>query len=229
MNLSPNSLATCLTAFKLNQYTHQSTHKAGNTLDLVSTRSDMQISSIIVCGLGLSDHYLVKGELILLAKASPIKQCRSFCLLKIINVVDFCNDLRQTSTFTGPSEFAMPIESSLSSSLDKHAPLRTSSKPAKTERSQDEHIDELKHTRRYFERRRRQTKNPTYTRMHKLMRKTANNAIIARQRDYYAIKIDLDSVVVSMSSGDGKRDQWLEPKKTKGTSIPWKQVHTLPK
>lgn len=202
-----NSLATCLTAFKLNQHIYQSTHKAGNTLDLVITPRDMQVNSIFVCDLGISYHYLVKADLILRAKTPAIKQCRSFRLLKNINVADFCNDLRQTSMFTDPSndvnEFAMQIESSLSSTLDKHAPLRASTKPAKTERWQDEHIDELKRTRRYFER--RQTKNPTYTRMHKLMCKTANNAITAQHRDYYATKIDV----------------------TKGTSMPWKQVHTL--
>lgn len=52
-----NSLATCLTAFKLNQHIQQLTHKAGKTLDLVITPSDIQVSSTIVCDLGISDHF----------------------------------------------------------------------------------------------------------------------------------------------------------------------------
>ena len=89
---------------------------------------------------------------------------------------------------------------------DTYALLRTTTKQCRADDGwQDEHITELKNTRRYFERKCRHSANNSYKRIYRFLCWTTNAAITAKHKQYYAEKLNI----------------------TEGTSLPWKQAQRL--
>ena len=77
------------------------------------------------------------------------------------------------------------------------------------ERWQDEHIDELKQRRRYFERKYRRTRSGAYKRVYKLMCRCTNSAITTRHKEHFAEKIDVSS---------GSKMAWKQAQKLLSTT-----------
>ena len=74
--------------------------------------------------------------------------------------------------------FAEQIVSSLTITLDTHAPLRTTTKQRRADDDwQDEHITKLKNRRRYFERKCCYSANYSYKHIYRLLCRTTNAAI----------------------------------------------------
>ncbi|MDW0252368.1 MAG: reverse transcriptase family protein, partial [Nitrososphaeraceae archaeon] len=124
-----SSFLNLLDVFSLTQHVTFPTHSSGHTLDLIITRfCSTTISSINFTDPNLSDHYALLFSVSAPSKSKTqyiTKYARSF---RSINITNFCNDLLSTSLFTTPATTLEPylrqFNSSLTSILDIHAPLK---------------------------------------------------------------------------------------------------------
>ena len=119
-----------LSSFDLYQYVGQSTHSAGGLLDVVIARRSDSIRDIKVTEIGVSDHTLITGRLIMMVSSSesiPIvgRKWGAFSLDEfrsdLINSV-ICNGITEWSESLSIDELFDVYNSELTKILDKHAP-----------------------------------------------------------------------------------------------------------
>ncbi|XP_068713603.1 uncharacterized protein [Montipora foliosa] len=113
----------------LKQHVTQPTHEAGNTLDLVITREhDTVIRGSPKIGRYLSDHATVFCQLNVSKPRACAKKV-SYRKLKSIDIAILRKDLQQsdlcTRQFSDLDQLSSCYNSTLSSLLDKHAPLQS--------------------------------------------------------------------------------------------------------
>ncbi len=118
-----------LDIFSMQQHVTVPTHKAGNTIDLLLTRSsDIGIHSIAVSDDLISDHFVVNFSLATTRPPRPQKVV-SFRNYKRLNIDDFKLDINNSNlsktTPNDPIKLADVYEQDLMSLLEKHAPLKT--------------------------------------------------------------------------------------------------------
>lgn len=118
-----------LTSMGLKQHVTQPTHEAGNTLDLVITREhDTVIRGSPKIGRYLSDHATVFCQLNV-SKPRACAKKASYRKLKSIDIATLRKDLQQsdlcTRQFSDLDQLSSCYNSTLSSLLDKHAPLQS--------------------------------------------------------------------------------------------------------
>ena len=118
-----------LTSMGLKQHVTQPTHEAGNTLDLVITREhDTVIRGSPKIGRYLSDHATVFCQLNVSKPRACAKKV-SYRKLKSIDIATLRKDLQQsdlcTRQFSDLDQLSSCYNSTLSSLLDKHAPLQS--------------------------------------------------------------------------------------------------------
>jgi exonuclease III len=199
------SFVSLLNSFSLTQHVTQPTHIKGNTLDLVITPLSLSNNvAVSLCDYNISDHTAVIACITVPSFQQSKRPAHTYRPIGKIDIESFCSDLKQTVMFSMPSEdvniFASQIEQSFSVILDVHAPLRTTNRAPRSERWQDDHIDELKSRRRFFERRFLRSKSCVYKRLHRLACKTANAAINQKHREHYASMLN----VCSSATGNNK-------------------------
>ena len=123
-------LLQVLELFDLTQHVSHSTHKYGNTLDLIITRaSDDLVGKCFVHDPLISDHLAVHVSL-RLAKLPPERRTMSYRRIRAIDFHEFCRDLENSSLVRDAetsdlSDFVNKYNNTLKSLLDTYAPLRT--------------------------------------------------------------------------------------------------------
>ena len=153
-----------LETFNLIQHINVPTHRSGHTLDLVITRSDENVASKFdVYDPSISDHFVVSCMLSLPKTSFERKEicCRK---LKSIDMQTFRDEI-SNSALASPSSIVDDLEQltavydlTLSSLVDKHAPLKTRIVTVRPSASwYNENIMTEKRKRRKLERRRRRT------------------------------------------------------------------------
>ena len=146
-----------LHSHNLDQLVSSPTHKHGNTLDLVITTSDSPLSATVsVYPTRPTDHFPVLSRLEVPSRTPPPIINRTFRRIHSIDVDMFMSDLLSEPLITQPpsslSDLIGLYNSTLSSLLDKHAPLIT--KPISSRPSNPwftSYLHELKATRRRME------------------------------------------------------------------------------
>ena len=134
-----SSFLTLLDTFDLQQHVNFPTHTSGHTLDLlISKSSSTLISETDYSNPALSDHYAV---LSILSIPIPSRLPRITKFIRSISKVDpvkFSNDILKSVLYTSPAStldsYLLQFNSTLSSLLDKYAPLKSitcSSRPHK--------------------------------------------------------------------------------------------------
>ena len=115
-----------LDSLDLTQHVNVPTHSRGHTLDLVITNT-APITNLQVNDLGMSDHKAISMELQITSSISKPKRVIHFRNLKNINMDALTNDLQHLSSLNPESanDAVDLYNSSLSSLLDYHAPLKT--------------------------------------------------------------------------------------------------------
>ena len=113
------SLNKLLTSFNLVQHVTFPTHVHGNTLDLIFSPKTNKIVTAHSIGPLYSDHFLI---FLTLSHSKPTRPLttRILCKLHSLPISDFIYDLSSLPTST-----SVELHTSLSSTLDKYAPLFT--------------------------------------------------------------------------------------------------------
>ena len=134
---SSSPFLSLLDAFSLNQHITFPTHSSGHTLDLLITRSNSNlISSIDSIDLSLSDHHALIFSI--LAPSPPRTQhiTKSLRNFRFINIPSFSQDILSSplhSTHpTSLQSYLHIFDSVVSTTLDKHAPLKTITCPSRS-------------------------------------------------------------------------------------------------
>ena len=193
-----NTIRLCETfdMFNLLQHVQGPTHKSGNTLDLVLTRSDSSIVSDFETSDLNSDHNCILFNLDLGPKKQSSSQLR-YRRTRSINLAKFKTDLnayaRTTACDTPSVTYLNTLVNrynSLSDVLDKHAPLVTARakdrSPTPWTRSD---IKSAKREKRSAERKWRQTRNASHFEIFKEKRNAFNNLLKRIRSDDLSQKI----------------------------------------
>jgi hypothetical protein len=107
-----------------------SMHASSHTLDLYVTRLSSQlITSVSAIDLGISDHLAISSSLSIPNKTRPPRITKATRCYRSIDPAAFSNDILLSSLYTAPADnltsYVDQFNSTLSSVLDKHAPLKT--------------------------------------------------------------------------------------------------------
>ena len=122
-----NKFYDVLSCFNLIQHVVDSTHKGGHILDVVIGTDNSNIISPSVNDVNLSDHYPITFDVEFSTDVSTHKVIQ-YRQLDGINAVNFSNDLSNCVSEIVLNDFNSAVNSynsSLSSILDKHAPLKS--------------------------------------------------------------------------------------------------------
>ena len=128
-NPDVNKFLSVLSSCALSQYVNFPTHTSSHTLDLLITPSNSTLNPTVTFSpTSASDHYTILTTLSL-SSPLPVLLSRYFRCLKSINIKKFQLDILSSKLITNPptslSELVSCYNSTLSSLLDKHAPLKS--------------------------------------------------------------------------------------------------------
>ena len=127
-DLDAQIFSDLLTSMGLKQHVTVPTHISGHTLDLLITREH----DPVICSAPMTDRYLSDPASVLYSLNSPkpghvVKEI-SYRKLKSIDFDSLCSDLKKselcTKEFSNLCELTSSYNSTLSSLLDEHAPLK---------------------------------------------------------------------------------------------------------
>ena len=133
-NSHTKQFSSLLSSMNLTQHVTFPTHSLNHVLDLVITASDSLLNpSVSSSPLSPSDHFPIFTSLNLDSPPTPTACQRSFRRLAAINLADFILDIQHSELIRNPpallGDLVKCYSDTLSSILDKHAPLIT--KPAR--------------------------------------------------------------------------------------------------
>ena len=185
------SLTALLDSFGLSQHVNFCTHISGHTLDLLISRSSSQtISDIKQSFPALSDHYAVHSSLQFPVNVRPSRITKTFRCLSKINYAQLNSDILSSELYSSPasnlSDYLSLFKSTLSTLLDKHAPMKTvscKSKPDKPFITQE--IREQKAKRARLETIYRKTKTQAHKDAYKAQAHHVTKLITTARREYY--------------------------------------------
>ena len=132
-NSDSSQFLSTLSAFNLMQFVNFPTHiSSKHTLDLVIAPTDTKLEpATSFSPTSASDHYPIITRLSLSKPPPPVLVTKFFRCLKSINLMKFQIDIVSSKLITNPSsslsELVACYNSTLSSLLDKHAPLKSKS------------------------------------------------------------------------------------------------------
>ena len=132
-NSDSSQFLSTLSAFNLMQFVNFPTHiSSKHTLDLVIAPTDTKLDPVTSFSpTSASDHYPIITRLSLSKPPPPVLVTKFFRCLKSINLMKFQIDIVSSKLITNPSsslsELVACYNSTLSSLLDKHAPLKSKS------------------------------------------------------------------------------------------------------
>ncbi len=145
-----------LTFFDFHQYVDFPTHILGHTLDLIITSAAWHPTKVF-CSDRISDHFTVIGDFDIPVPTQNEQKTIAYRKLKSIDIDAFKNDILNSSLIKEPCtniiDLAAQFNDTLSSILDKHAPLinkRVTPKPSNPWMTPE--ILSAKNHRRYLER-----------------------------------------------------------------------------
>jgi hypothetical protein len=138
-NPSTSAFLDILDSYSLTQHVDFPTHTHGHTIDLILTRSNSTILSKVEFTIPfISDHYATHATVTIpISKRLPqiTRHVRAF---RSINIDSFASDILTSELYTAPAtslqQYLNVFTSTISSLIDKHAPLKTitcNSKPQK--------------------------------------------------------------------------------------------------
>lgn len=194
-----------LDACGMHQHVQEPTHVIGHTLDVViSEETDNIVSNIEVVDPGLSDssgnilrdHFAVTFA-VKASKPAPVRKLVSYRNLRTIDIDSFRDDIRKTEFFNKeciPSDidgFMMEYSDSLTSILDKHAPMINKTITLRpTCPWYTEQLHEPKHEKRKLERKWRETKLTIDHHIYRTQCSNVNNMLKQARVEYYTSKIE---------------------------------------
>lgn len=154
-----NTLASLLDEYGLKQMVNKPTHEAGHILDLICTHSTnvLNLNIINIKKVGISDHFLIEFVFTLQKLTSKRPLVAFSRRLKHINNDSFSLDLKESflklSSKLTTNEFAEQINEIMSSTLNKHAPLKRNNTKLMSEPWMTPEILDKRRFRRCLERR----------------------------------------------------------------------------
>ena len=133
------SFLSILDHFGLSQYVTFPTHRAGPTLDLLVARTSSEMIRTVECSMPfISDHHAILSAVSIPRKTRAPRVSKTIRSIKSINILNFCNDILSSEIFKVPvttlHSYLETFTSTLSSLLDKHAPLKNISCSSKTQK-----------------------------------------------------------------------------------------------
>ncbi|MBV8073763.1 MAG: RNA-directed DNA polymerase, partial [Acidobacteriaceae bacterium] len=180
-----------LESFGLKQHVTQSTHSSNHTLDILISRSDSTLlSNCTVTDPHLSDHSAVCSYLNLPSHFRPPHRKFTFRNISKINLKLFSEDILSSDLYSIPatnlSEFFSRFNSTVTSILNKHAPLKSAN--CSTKQSQPfitAEIRQAKSLRSRLETVYRRTKSDTDKVNFKKQSRLVSNLITNSKRKYF--------------------------------------------
>jgi len=135
-NSKVQQFLSALDSTDLTQHISFPTHRENHTLDLVITANTSSLSPVIdYSPVSPSDHFLIFSTLTIAPLPSPPLIEFSFRCLKSISLSKFTQDILTSQLITHPpthlSDLVDSYNSTLSTILDKHSPLKTKAIRAK--------------------------------------------------------------------------------------------------
>jgi hypothetical protein len=126
------SFTDLLDSFGLSQHINFVTHTSGHTLDLLISRTTSpNISNICHTFPALSDHYAVLAKLQFPITSRSTKITKNVRCLSKINYTELNSDILSSDLYTAPASnletYMTTFRQTISTLLDKHAPLKTTS------------------------------------------------------------------------------------------------------
>ena len=123
------SFLSILDHFGFSQHVTFPTHRAGHTLDLLVARTSSEMIHAVECSMPfISDHHAILSAVSIPQKTRAPRVTKSIRSIKSINIPNFCNDIFSSEIFKVPvttlHSYLETFTSTLSSLLDKHAPLK---------------------------------------------------------------------------------------------------------
>ena len=124
------SFTTLLESFNLSQHVTFPTHIAGHTLDLlISSSASQSVSDVTHTYPALSDHHAILANFLFPVKSRPSKLLKTVRSLSKVNFAQLNSDILSSalysSTASDLSTYLALFKATISTLLDKHAPLNT--------------------------------------------------------------------------------------------------------
>lgn len=132
-----HSFLETLDSYHLTQHVRFPTHKLGHTLDLLITKSASNISSSPEYTIPfISDHYALHSTITLPAHSRPPRSTKTLRSFKSVDPIAFSADIFNSAIYSPCppdtlTSYTTLFSSTLSTIIDKHAPLKTISFPSK--------------------------------------------------------------------------------------------------
>jgi hypothetical protein len=188
---SDANLITLLDTFNLTQHITFPTHSAGHTLDLLITReSSNLVSSVTFADPGLSDHLAIISTLSIRINKRPASVTKTTRCFRKIDIASFKADILSSSitspSLPGAEAYLDHFNSTLTSILDKHAPLKTftcSNRTNKPYFSQTIRLEKAKRAK--LETRYRRTRSPIDQQNYKTQAHYVAKLITSARRSYF--------------------------------------------
>ena len=189
---------TLYESFNLQQHVPEKTHCAGNTIDLLLTRSsDSNINNIIVADKDISDHFVVSFSLAITRPPRPTKtiSARNY---KKIDITAFKNDLINSELFTttsnDPDELAKIYSDTLTKIIDKHAPQKTRTITIRPLAPwYNDNVHDCRKEVRKAERRWRRTRLTVHKQIYRNLKTQLTNTIKTAKKNFIQNKIENSS------------------------------------
>jgi hypothetical protein len=185
------SFLNLLESFGLKQNVSLPTHSSGHILDLFISRSDSSLlTNCSVIDPCLSDHCAVVTTLNVPCYVRPSRCKHSFRNLSKINLENFSNDIRSSELYSLPvsnlSEYYSLFKSTVTSLLNKHAPLKTVNRSTKVSQPFiTAEIRKAKTIRSRLETIHRRTKSVTDRENYKTQSKLVTKLVTESKRKYF--------------------------------------------
>jgi len=180
-----------LDVFGLKQHITFPTHDSGHTLDLIITRATSSfVSSSSSSFTPISDHLLILSNFSIPVKSRPTRIMKTTRPINKIDTEQFSKDIFASVLYSSPATtlaaYVQQFSETLTTLLDKHAPLKTSSCPSTPSKPFiTPEIRREKSKRSRLESIFRSTKSQTDKENYKAQARVVSKMITASRRQYF--------------------------------------------
>jgi exonuclease III len=195
---------SALDSTNLTQHVSFPTHRDHHTLDLVITATSSSLHPVIDHSpVSPSDHFPIFSSLTISPLPPPPLSQFSYRCFKSISIVKFCNDISRSRLITHPpanlSDLVEAYNTTLSSLINKHAPLKTKTIRAKPiNKWFTPALSALKSARRHLEKIWLNSQSPDHLKLLRTATNKYHSAIIAAKKIYNAS-------IISASTSDPRK------------------------
>ena len=200
-NINTNALYSITESFGYIQLVQESTHRDGNTLDLLFVLSSGKCKQLATQSLYVydlynsltSDHKFIECLIPFIRDpVKNLKETRSYRDFKNINTEQFCSDIKELLDLPCNAFFSLKIDdavecfnNALRQTTDKHAPLVTKCFVSKRTIFTNSEILSLRRQRRMYERRFRKYKSSSDLANYKKLKKDVEQCVRKSRNDRY--------------------------------------------